>query len=247
MSNGALGNGLEILTIEELRRADEAAIAAGTPGEVLMERAGAAVADAICARWPARPTTVLCGPGANGGDGYVVARLLKKRGWPVWVEALAAPVHPDARAKAAQWRGRTVPLAAGGEDADLVVDALFGAGLSRPLDGEVLLRAQRTDPRRLVAIDVPSGIDGDIGHPLDGVAFTAALTVTFHRKKRAHVLYPGKACCGEVVVADICLGEVAGSLHINRPALWLSRFPWPKPTGHKHQRGRVAVVSGGVT
>lgn len=240
-----MGNGLEILTIEEMRRADEAAIAAGTPGEVLMERAGAAVADAICARWTARPTAVLCGPGANGGDGYVVARLLRKRGWPVWVEALSAPVHPDARAKAAQWRGRTVSLAAESEEAELVVDALFGAGLSRPLDGEALQRAQRTDPRRVVAIDVPSGLDGDTGRPLDGVAFGAALTVTFHRMKRAHVLYPGRACCGEVVVADIGLGEVPGGLYLNRPALWLSRFPWPRPTGHKHQRGRVAVVSGG--
>lgn len=240
-----MGNGLEILTIEDMRRADEAAIAAGTPGEVLMERAGAAVADAICARWTARPTAVLCGPGANGGDGYVVARLLKKRGWPVWVEALAAPAHPDARAKAAQWRGRTVPLTAESEEADLVVDALFGAGLSRPLDGAALQRAQRTDPRRVVAIDVPSGLDGDTGRPLEGGAFGAAVTVTFHRKKRAHVLYPGKACCGEVVVADIGLGEVPGGLYLNRPALWLPRFPWPRPTGHKHQRGRVAVVSGG--
>lgn len=240
-----MGNGLEILTIEEMARADQAAIAAGTSGEVLMERAGTAVADAICARWTPRPTAVLCGPGANGGDGYVVARLLKRRGWPVWVEALAAPAHPDARAKAALWRGRTVPLSPDDGAAELVVDALFGAGLSRPLEDVALQRAQRSDARRVVAIDVPSGLEGDTGRPRGETAFAAMLTVTFHRKKRAHVLYPGRACCGEIIVADIGLGEAASGLFVNRPSLWLSRFPWPKATAHKHDRGRVAVVSGG--
>jgi len=240
-----MGNGLEILSIEDMAHADRAAIEAGTPGEVLMERAGTAVADAICARWTPRPTAVLCGPGANGGDGYVVARLLKRRGWPVWVEALAAPAHPDARAKAAAWRGRTVPLAPDDGAAELVVDALFGAGLSRPLEGVALLRAQRSEPRRVVAVDVPSGLDGDTGRARGEGAFAAAVTVTFHRKKRAHVLYPGRACCGEIVVADIGLGEAAGGLFINRPSLWLARFAWPKVTAHKHDRGRVAVVSGG--
>lgn len=241
-----MGNGLEILSIEQMAAADEAAIAAGTPGEVLMERAGTAVADAICARWTPRPTAVLCGPGANGGDGYVVARLLKRRGWPVWVEAVAAPAHPHARAKAAAWRGRTIPLAPEDGVAELVVDALFGAGLSRPLEGAALQRAQRADARRVVAIDVPSGIDGDTGRPSGEGAFAAILTVTFHRKKRAHVLYPGKGCCGELVVADIGLSDAAGGLYVNRPSLWLPRFPWPSITAHKHVRGRVAVVSGGA-
>jgi hydroxyethylthiazole kinase-like uncharacterized protein yjeF len=249
-----MGNGLEILSIEEMTRADQATIAAGTPGEVLMERAGTAVADAICARWAPRPTAVLCGPGANGGDGYVVARLLKKRGWPVWVEALGAPTHPDAVAKEAMWRGRTLPLAPEDGAAELVVDALFGAGLSRPLDDVALQRAQHADALRVVAIDVPSGLDGDTGQVKGEAAFAAVLTVTFHRNKRAHVLYPAKACCGEVVVADIGLTggligglteRVAGNLFVNRPPLWLRRFPWPAATAHKHDRGRVAVVSGG--
>lgn len=240
-----MGNGLEILSIEEMGRADAAAIASGTPAEILMERAGAAVADAICARWTPRPTAVLCGPGANGGDGYVVARLLKKRGWPVWSETLGLPTRPDAAAKAAAWRGRTMALAPDDGEAQLVVDALFGAGLSRPLDGVALQRAQHADARRVVAVDVPSGFDGDTGRPRGEAAFAAALTVTFHRKKRAHVLYPGKACCGEIVVADIGLGETQATLFVNAPGLWLARYPWPRPTAHKNDRGRVAVVSGG--
>lgn len=240
-----MGNGLEILSIAQMAEADAAEIAAGTPGHVLMERAGTAVADEICARWAPRPTAVLCGPGANGGDGYVVARLLKRRGWPVWIEALSPPVHADAVAKAALWRGKTFALASDDGAAELIVDALFGAGLSRPLDGAALLRAQRCDPRRVVSIDVPSGLDGDTGQPRGEAAFSAAITVTFHRMKRAHVLYPGKACCGEVLLADIGLESAPDGLYINRPSLWISRFAWPTAAAHKHERGRVAVVSGG--
>lgn len=240
-----MSNGLEILSIAQMAEADRAAIAAGTTGASLMERAGAAVADAICARWTPRPTAVLCGPGANGGDGYVVARLLKRRGWPVWVEALSAPVHDDAKVMAAMWRGKTLPLEAQDGSASLVVDALFGAGLSRPLDGVAAQRAQNADRLRVVAIDVPSGLDGDKGQPSGEVAFAAILTVTFHRKKKAHVLYPGKAACGEVVVADIGLGDAPGGLYVNAPSLWLHRFAWPSLVAHKYDRGRVAVLSGG--
>lgn len=240
-----MSNGLEILTVADLARADQAAIAAGTPGLVLMERAGAAVADAICDRWSPRRTVVLCGPGANGGDGYVVARLLRKRGWPVWVEASSPPVHPDARINAAKWRGRTGALSPTDGEAELVVDALFGAGLSRPLEGVAAERARNSDRRRVVAVDLPSGLFGDA--PGDGgdAVFAAALTVTFHRRKSAHVLYPARACCGEVVVADIGLTEVSGGLYVNGPALWQLRFPWPNAAAHKHDRGRLAVVSGG--
>src|SRR5690348_2188557 len=128
-----MSTGLEILTVAEMTAADAAAIAAGTPGLTLMERAGAAVADAICARWTPRPTAVLCGPGNNGGDGYVVARLLKRRGWPVWVERAGAPEAADAKVMAGRWRGRTVELGSSQDEPALIVDALFGAGLARPL------------------------------------------------------------------------------------------------------------------
>ncbi|MEI7932786.1 MAG: NAD(P)H-hydrate epimerase, partial [Alphaproteobacteria bacterium] len=158
--------GLEILTVAETAAADAAAIARGTSGVTLMERAGGAVARAICERWTPRPTAVLCGPGNNGGDGYVVARWLKRRGWPVWVERAGPPQTADAQRKALRWRGRTLDLAAADGEAELVVDALFGAGLSRPLSGTAEFRARAADARKVIAIDVPSGIAGDTGQML---------------------------------------------------------------------------------
>ncbi|MFN3514579.1 MAG: NAD(P)H-hydrate dehydratase [Phenylobacterium sp.] len=224
--------------------ADQAAIAAGTPGVELMERAGAAVADAIAERFSVRPVTVLCGPGNNGGDGYVVARLLKARGWPVEVRALAPPATSDAKAMAALWDGGLAPF----EEplhARLFVDALFGAGLARPLSGEAAAMAAHlaAQPLDVVAIDVPSGVPGDTGRP-EGPAVCAGLTVTFHAKKPGHVLEPGAGLCGEVVVADIGLGEPSGDLFENGPELWAARFPWPTGASHKHARGRMVVVSG---
>jgi hydroxyethylthiazole kinase-like uncharacterized protein yjeF len=234
-----------ILTVAEMGRADAAAIAAGTPGTILMERAGEAVADAICGRFRLQPVTVLCGPGNNGGDGYVVARLLKARGWPVEVQALAAPSAADARAARGLWEGPVGAL--GGElppDA-LYVDAMFGAGLARPLDGAAAFAAQRMAamPERVVAVDTPSGVPGDTGQPV-GPAACAGLTVTFHAKKPAHVLEPGRGLCGEVIVADIGLGATPTQLFENGPELWGGRFPWPEVTAHKHARGRLIVVSG---
>ncbi|MDQ0462932.1 hydroxyethylthiazole kinase-like uncharacterized protein yjeF [Caulobacter ginsengisoli] len=232
-----------ILTVAEMGAADAAAIAAGTPGTVLMERAGLAVAEAIRERHRRCRVAVLCGPGNNGGDGYVVARRLKRWGWPVWVEASAPPATPDAKAAAARWRGETVSLGAQ-RQTDLVVDALYGAGLSRPLDGEAA-RLARTIPReQVIAIDTPSGLSGDTGQPLKDVAFRAALTVTFHRRKPAHVLQPGRGYCGEVVVADIGLGDTVSALSENSPDLWAHRFPWPSIEAHKHARGRLIVISG---
>jgi hydroxyethylthiazole kinase-like uncharacterized protein yjeF len=236
----------EILTVAEMTAADQAAITSGTPGLVLMERAGTAVAEAIRARFAPCRVAVLCGPGNNGGDGYVVARLLKRRGWTVWVETFGAPTTADARAMAGKWRGETRPMAADNRPADLYVDALFGAGLSKPLAGEASRFAQASQALkgRVVAIDVPSGVSGDSGGIVGGEAVRADLTVTFHRKKIGHVLEPGRAACGEVVVADIGLGTTPSPLVENGPALWLERFPWPDAASHKHARGRLAVVSG---
>lgn len=234
----------QILSVGEMGRADAAAIAAGTPGPVLMERAGAAVAEAVVAHFRPEPTLVLCGPGNNGGDGYVVARLLKARGWPVEVRALAAPTAADAQAAAAQWDGPVQDL--GGElPPALYIDALFGAGLARPLDGQAAAAAQRLaqTPQKVVAVDVPSGVVGDTGQS-PGPSVAACLTVTFHAKKPAHVLEPGRSRCGQVVVADIGLGETQSQLFENGPELWLPRFPWPAATAHKHARGRLIVISG---
>jgi hydroxyethylthiazole kinase-like uncharacterized protein yjeF len=233
-----------ILTVAEMGAADRAAIEAGTPGIELMERAGAVVADAVVARFAPQATRVLCGPGNNGGDGYVVARLLKARGWPVEVAALGEPTSQDAQAAAARWDGPVKPLN-GAPDGGLVIDALFGAGLSRPLDGAAAAAATRLASRAdsVVAVDVPSGVPGDTGEP-KGPAFCAGLTVTFHARKPGHVLEPGRSLCGEVVVGDIGLLETPSKTVENGPDLWLGRFPWPAATAHKHARGRLIVVSG---
>jgi hydroxyethylthiazole kinase-like uncharacterized protein yjeF len=237
-------NGRQILTVSEMGRADASAIAAGTPGLTLMERAGTAVADAVCARFARQAALVLCGPGNNGGDGYVAARVLKARGWPVEVRSFGEPATQDAQAASARWDGATRALN-GALEPGLWIDALFGAGLSRPLSGPAasaaLLMAEA--PERVVAVDVPSGVPGDTGKPI-GPAACAAMTVTFHAKKPAHLLEPGRSRCGEVVVADIGLGATDSKTMENGPDLWLSRFPWPTAASHKHARGRLVVVSG---
>jgi hydroxyethylthiazole kinase-like uncharacterized protein yjeF len=233
-----------ILTVAEMAAADRAAIQAGTPGLELMERAGQAVADAVAQRFRPQPALVLCGPGNNGGDGYVIARLLKQRGWPVEVRVLGEPATPDAQAVSARWDGTTKPLngSLGGE---LVIDALFGAGLSKPLTGPAAntAAALASRPGTVVAVDMPSGVPGDTGQPL-GPAVCAGLTVTFHARKPGHVLEPGRGLCGEVVVADIGLGTTPSRLVENGPDLWLPRFPWPSAASHKHARGRLMVISG---
>lgn len=238
----------DILTVAEMTAADRAAIEAGTPGAVLMARAGQAVAAAIQARWTARDTVVLCGPGNNGGDGFVVARLLAAAGWPVRVALLGdrGQLKGDAALAAAEWDGPVealVPRSIG--DAKLVVDAVFGAGLSKRLDSIVAetLRLAETSGAVVVAIDLPSGLSGDLGGPL-GYAPKADLTVTFHRKKPAHVIEPGRGLCGEVVVGDIGLAPVPTSLVENHPDNWAAKMPWPDAASHKHARGRLIVISG---
>ncbi|TCS17330.1 NAD(P)H-hydrate dehydratase [Caulobacter sp. BK020] len=236
----------QIMTVAEMTAADRAAAEAGTPTIVLMERAGRAVADIIRERYARCPTVVWCGPGDNGGDGYVIARHLRRRGWPVRVEALAPPASAAAQWAASRWKGETGPLVSRPGSAALHVDCLFGAGLSRPLEGEAdRLARVMPGPARVVAVDVPSGLVGDTGLPLGERSLRAQLTVTFHRRKPAHALAPGRAACGEVVVADIGLEDVGqGRLFENDPGLWAERFPWPAVDAHKHARGRMMAVSG---
>jgi hydroxyethylthiazole kinase-like uncharacterized protein yjeF len=239
----------EILTVEQVRAADAAAIAAGAPGFDLMLRAGRSVAAMVAARWSKRPVLVLCGPGANGGDGYVSATALSEAGWPVRVAGLVQPsaLSGDAALAAQAWDGPVEGV--GGklfEGVGLIIDALFGAGLSRPLEARVmtLLRAAERSGAPIVAIDLPSGLAGNTGRPL-GHAPQAVMTVTFHRKKPAHVLVPGRDLCGEIVVADIGLqAPDAPDLFENGPWLWAERLVWPGSASHKHARGRMAVVSG---
>lgn len=240
----------QILTTAQMAARDAAAIEAGTPRHILMERAGEAVAEAVCARYSPRPIVVWCGPGDNGGDGYVAARLLRKRGWSVRVEALEPPRSPDCKYAAARWKGETRALTGGLSPAGLYIDALFGAGLARPLDGaaQTLARAAAGVSAPIVAVDMPSGFSGDTARMVGEDAFGAALTVTFHSRKIGHVLTPGRDACGEVVVADIGLpGNDDGNLSENLPNLWAARFPWPRETVHKHRRGRLGVVGGGAS
>jgi len=236
----------EVLTNAEMAKADAYTIAHGVPSLTLMENAGQAVAGAIAARFKPCPVTVLCGPGNNGGDGFVVARLLDETGFTVRVAQNADP-KGDAAAMSEHWKGTRVALTPEALDgARLVVDGLFGAGLSRPLEGAYAQVVEALNDLPVAAIDVPSGLSGDTGQPLGGVVVKAALTVTFFRKKPGHLLLPGRALCGEIVVSDIGIPPEAATagLHENMPSLW--RYPWPEAEGHKYSRGHCVVVSGGA-
>ena len=216
----------ELLTPEESARADRTAIAMGIPIAALMENAGRAVARAIRARYRPCRTLVLCGPGNNGGDGHVAARHLAAAGWPIRVLTLDA-FSPEEAARA-----------------DLVIDAAFGAGLSRDLSPRVIATLKAA--RRIVAIDVPSGLDGATGLPRPW-APQAELTVTFFRLKPGHMLLPGRALCGEVVLADILLPDAV--LDTVRPRTWrnhpdLWTLPAPQTSAHKYSRGHVTVLGG---
>ena len=244
---------LALISVAEMYAADAAAARAGTPGLTLMENAGRAVAHAVMRRWAPRPVALLCGPGNNGGDGFVAARLLADAGWPVRLGLLGARerLTGDAAAMAARWEGPVEPLAPALLDgAPLVVDALFGAGLTRPLAGAALALAEESAARGLpcAAVDIPSGIHGDSGAALGG-AFRAALTVTFGRRKTGHLLLPGRLCAGELVCADIGIPPAAlaageARVHENAPALWRALLPAPAPDGHKYSRGHALVVGG---
>lgn len=242
-----------VLTVEEMYRADEFAMRSGIPGERLMEAAGRAIADAVRARWKPCPVTILCGPGNNGGDGFVVARLLAEAGWAVRVGLLGDrdKLKGDARINAGRWTGPVEPLSPALLDgAELVVDALFGAGLARELSGVALETVRAIGDRAIdcMAVDIPSGVHGDSGQVL-GAAPRANLTVTFFRPKPGHLLYPGRGLCGELVVADIgipssAIDEIAPLQWRNEPGMWLARFPALDPQQHKYARGHALIVGG---
>jgi NAD(P)H-hydrate epimerase len=244
----------EILTVAEIYEADHFAAGHGTPSLTLMENAGRAAADAIERHWTRCPAAVLCGPGNNGGDGFVIARHLKQRGWDVRLALLGSQdaLKGDAADMAGRWDGPILAVAPGIlEGADLVVDAMFGAGLARPLEGtaKAIVEALNGSNVAVAAIDVPSGLHGDLGHALDGVCVEADLTITFFRKKPAHVLLPGRFLCGDVVVADIGIPDAAletirPRMFENGPAVWGDDYPWLDPAGHKYERGHTIVVSG---
>lgn len=255
------GNTHILLTPDEARKAEKWAMDNGTSGAVLMEAAGRAVAD-IIVEYVGTPLeaageiAVLSGPGNNGGDGFVAARYLDEWGYPVKV-LLSVPVEQlkgDALKMAQRWQGPIVPFESSKlHGASVIVDALFGTGLDRPLEGrpaELVEAANGKDAFRL-AVDLPSGLNAESGLPM-GVCFSADATVTFFAKKPAHVVAPGRFLCGgndnihvaEIGVPDACLADIGPKFSENTPSLWGRAYPFPGPETHKYKRGHMLVLGG---
>ena len=246
-----------LLSAAQMRAVENAAMARGLAGAALMEAAGRGVAEVALKTWPPGalkgPAVVLCGPGNNGGDGFVAARLLSAAGWPVRVGLMGekSALKGDARLMADLYEGEIAPLSPAILDgAGVIVDALFGTGLARPIEGAAaaVVDAANAHPAPSLAVDIPSGVDADTGAVL-GRAIAAVRTVTFHCRKPGHLLFPGRALCGAVDVADIGIdaedmGAVRPDAFENHPRLWAAALPRPSPTGHKYHRGAVYSVSG---
>lgn len=239
-----------LLGTAETAALDAAAAAAGLTMERLMQAAGEAVADAIPS---CTAISVLCGPGNNGGDGYVAARLLAARGLSVKVFADHPPRQGSAAAWAAGlWPGAVEPLSRFVPTGnDVVIDALFGAGMTRPIMGETAAAVTRLNASGaiVVAVDLPSGLDGDSGQAT-GPVVQATLTVGFFRARPGHLLWPGRGFCGRLILADIGLTGAhlqmiaAGTTFRNSPGLWRHLIARQHADTHKYDRGHCLVVSG---
>jgi len=244
----------ELLTTAEMAEADRLAIAGGVPGITLMKNAGRAVADVACRAVECRRVVIVAGPGNNGGDGFVAARYLAARGYIVRVCFVGerTRLKGDAALAAEQWTGpveEASPAKLAG--CDLIIDALFGAGLDRDVDGlaRTMIGAMNGEGVPIIAVDLPSGINGTSGAVM-GAAVNATRTVTFFRRKTGHLLLPGRLHCGPVEVSDIgisdnVLGTIKPQTFANGPQLWSASFPQPGLQGHKYTRGHTVVVSGG--
>ena len=246
---------MEVLTTAEMERADRLTIAEGTPGFALMLSAGQAVAEAVMDLVEEGPILVVAGRGNNGGDGFVAAAELAARGREVSVILLCErdSLQGDAALAARGWKYPVLPFnpQAIGHPA-LIIDALFGAGLNRPVKGDPLemIEAVNANSAPVLSIDLPSGVNGTSGAVI-GVAVRAAETVTFFRRKPAHLLLPGRMHCGRVRVADIgidarVLGEIHPRAFENIPPFWQTLFPVPQIDGHKYARGHAIVISGDI-
>lgn len=250
-----------LLTPSEAQQADQYAIKAGKKSSDLMETAGRAVAD-ILIDYVGTPLElggeiiVLCGPGNNGGDGFVIARYLYEWGYPVHVQLLGEPAKltGDAAKMAQKWQG-TIGAATGSslKGAAVIIDALFGVGLNKPIEGEaanLIVAANETDSFRL-AVDVPSGLNAETGN-VSGCCFQADATVTFSFRKAGHLVAPGRFYCGgtdHVHVADIgvpsdVLDHMTPLCFANEPTLWSNAYPFQGPASHKYDRGHLLVLGG---
>jgi len=249
------GFGMEVLTSAEMERADRLTIAAGTPGFALMLSAGQAVAEAAMDLVAEGSILVVAGRGNNGGDGFVAAAELAARGREVSVILLCErdSLQGDAASAARGWKYPVLPFnpQAIGRPA-LIVDALFGAGLNRPVKGDPhdMIEAINANGAPVLSVDLPSGVNGTTGAVM-GVAIRAAETVTFFRRKPAHLLLPGRIHCGRVRVADIgieaqVLAEIHPQTFENIPEFWRKCFPVPQADGHKYARGHAVIVSGDI-
>jgi NAD(P)H-hydrate epimerase len=256
MKNHALLNPLTLISAEHMYALDRAAIASGISEFSLMQRAGKAVADTVQAERErmqlsqTSPVIVLCGPGNNGGDGFVAAQWLHEQGYNVAVACLTEEekLQGSAADAAGLCTAKRLPFHPSVlKDASLLIDALFGAGLSRPLGGNAAEMAEAINASSLpvIAVDIPSGIHADSGQVM-GYAIRAEVTVTFNYRKPGHLLYPGKSYCGRITVADIGLGnplpeQANGICYENHPFLWHQQFPFSEPLQHKYSRGMALV------
>jgi hydroxyethylthiazole kinase-like uncharacterized protein yjeF len=251
---------IELLSTAEMAEADRLAMAGGIAGMTLMENAGRAVAERVAANHSTGAgVVVVAGPGNNGGDGFVAARLLAQQGYDVRLLLVGSAdrLKGDAALMAQRWSGPVEAAApealrVAGKQPAAIVDALFGAGLDRPVEGIAhdMIAAINASGSRIYAVDLPSGINGTSGAVM-GVAVEAAETITFFRRKPGHVLLPGRLHCGNITVADIgipdsTLATIKPRTFINEPPLWRAQFPIPRPDGHKYSRGHAVVLSGGM-
>jgi hydroxyethylthiazole kinase-like uncharacterized protein yjeF len=245
---------LELLTADEMSRAEQLTVEAGTPSLTLMENAGRGVAEEVVRRFPrGSRVAVLCGPGNNGGDGFVAARYLRERGYQVRLALLGKQdeLLRDTKEMAKRWDEAIEPMTLQSlENQQVVVDAIYGSGLRDEVNGVPAQIIEEVTARNLpvVSVDVPTGIDATRG-TVHGLAFKSASTVTFFRRKTGHVLLPGRLYCGDVRTVDIgippsVLGDVAPRTFTNDPDFWLRYFPRLKIDGHKYDRGHAFVVSG---
>ena len=244
----------EVLTTAEMSKADAAAIASGIAGIQLMKAAGTSVAHEVIEEFKPCPVLILCGPGNNGGDGFITAQYLKKKGWPVRIACMVKrnALKGDSALAAKNWDGEieTLNSSLSVHQTGLVIDAIFGTGFARTLAIELVILFEKIRSRKIpvVAVDVPTGLNATTG-TAEPDTLKASLTVTFCRKKTGHLLLPGKLHCGKIIIADIGITDtIVTALNTtcleNHPTLWLKNFPLPNDESHKYTRGHAVIYGG---